>query len=283
LADDGFRGVDVAIPSSGVAESSTSQPVSAWHAGCSDKTADIHFRTGGTMYEPARPLALHGLLPHLLVTTISLFTMAGCAGDDTQSDTLSDLPAPKDATLAGDPAGPDGSEAQAQQGSEGSCSKYPSGSRTDGNGTTWWWWYFHWQSASPDLAGFCATYGSGAVMVLEVAVPPNPSAGASPASTLPPCTSDEIWQGSSRACSVANAFRFEAPCTTGEMLVELPSENTFNGYYHFESAEVPAPPRHLVNQDVHCSRDLFVTAPNSGPLVPDGGPGLDEGPGIDGV
>jgi len=234
------------------------------------------------MHKPAHLLTLHGLLPHLLAVASALLPTGGCAGDDTPSDALSDLPAPEDAAMLAELPGPDtsGGGVQAENG-EG-CSKYPSTSRTDDNGTTWWWWYFHWQSASPDLPDFCATYGAGAMMVLEVAVPANPSASASSASALPPCTSDEIWQGSSHACTVANAFRFEAPCTTGELLIELPSEYAFDGYYHFESAEVPAPPRHLVNQDLDCSRDLFVTAPSFGPLAPDGTSGLDGGPGIDG-
>jgi len=148
------------------------------------------------------------------------------------------------------------------------CSKYPTTSRTDSQGTTWWSWYLHWQSAGVsvasgvnDLASFCATYGDGALMVAEVMVPRN----ASPDTSLPACTQAEIMSGGDRACAVAGAYRFEAPCGAGELLFELPSESAFNGFYHFGSNAVPSPPRHLIMQDVHCPRDLYVVAPTRGP------------------
>lgn len=151
----------------------------------------------------------------------------------------------------------------------GDCSKYPRSTRTDSDGTTWSWWYLHWQNASTDLDAFCATFGADASMIVEATFPRNPA----PTSTLPLCSQDEILNGSDRPCAVADAYRFEAPCTAGELLFELPSDAAFNGYYHFESPDVPGLPRHLVRQDVHCTRDLFIVAPTPGPtpLGADGG------------
>jgi hypothetical protein len=203
-------------------------------------------------------------LPHVFVLAISLVANAGCSNDGKLSDVLApgDAAPPADATLPDGNTPPEiGLEA------ERSCSQYPATSRTDSNGTTWYWWYLHWQSASNDLAGFCASYGASASMVVEVGIPQNPS----PQTTLPICTNDEIWNGGSRACAVADSYRFEAPCGAGELLFELPSQNGFDGFYHFESAQLPALPRHLITQDVHCSRDLYVTAPAPGPLVLDAG------------
>jgi hypothetical protein len=51
----------------------------------------------------------------------------------------------------------------------------------------------------------------------------------------------------------------------------LPSVSTFDGYFHFESAEVPGLARHLVHQNVHCARDLFITVPSPGPVTLDAG------------
>jgi hypothetical protein len=147
------------------------------------------------------------------------------------------------------------------------CSKYPVTSRTDANGVTWWWWYFHWDTVT-GLPGLCASYGTGAKMVVEVAFPAN----SSPTTSLPECTNDEIQNGGTRACAVASAYRFDAECTAAGLLFELPSQYAFDGYYHIESAEVPAAPRKLVQQDVHCSRDLYVAGgPAMGPIVADGG------------
>jgi hypothetical protein len=158
-------------------------------------------------------------------------------------------------------------EATSDVSPEGSCSKYPRSSRTDDNGTTWYWWYLHWQSVSPDLDAFCATFGDDAMMVVEVDFPQNPA----PTTTLPTCSSDEITKGSSQSCAVAGAYRFEAACRAGELLFELPSDAAFHGNYHVESTQAPGMPRHTVNQDVHCTRDLFITAPSQGPITADGG------------
>jgi len=143
-----------------------------------------------------------------------------------------------------------------------SCSKYPVTSREDDGGVTWWWWYFHWQSTA-GLADLCASYGAGAMMVVEVAAPRNPT----PSTTLPECSTEEVLRGGTRACAVANSFRFVTPCDAGEMLFELPSEYAFNGYYHIESAQVPAAPRHPIMQDVHCTRDLYVAGGPTAALV----------------
>ena len=160
-------------------------------------------------------------------------------------DTASDLPPPADA-----------------------CPTYPATSRVDNAGTTWWWWHFHWNFVQ-DLPGICASYGADAKMVVEVDVPQDPDAS----SSLPVCTTDELLNGGTRACADANAFRFETDCTAAELLFELPSENTFHGWYHIETAQVPAAPRQLITQDVHCSRDGFVTAgPGPAPSPADGGP-----------
>jgi hypothetical protein len=98
--------------------------------------------------------------------------------------------------------------------------------------------------------------------VLEVDYPQNPA----PTTSLPTCTSDEVRSGTTRACAMDKTYRFAVPCTAGSLLLELPSQNTFHGYYHLESAALSTMSRHLANQDVHCSRDIFITAPSWGPV-----------------
>lgn len=217
------------------------------------------------MYRSSRTQAPHRILSHVLAATVGVAAAMGCGG----GGELPGARSPEDGAKPTDGLVPDSSTQPASRESgDGSCSKYPATTRTDSNGTTWYWWYLDWQSASTDLARFCATYGAGASMIVEVAVPQNPS----PTTTLPVCTSDEIRNGGSRACAIADSYRFEAPCVAGEMLFELPSENAFNGYYHFESAAFPAQPRHLVNQDVHCTRDLYLAALEPGAILVDAGP-----------
>lgn len=224
------------------------------------------------MHRSARSPIFQVLLSHVLVVAVGLDGAVGCGGNNRSPDarTSPDLDKADTADLPDASTQPDSS----LDGNE-SCSKYPTTTRIDSNGTTWYWWYLHWQSASTDLGAFCASYGAPASMVVEVAVPQNPS----PTTPLPICTNEEIWKGGDHACAVAGSYRFEAPCGAGELLFELPSENTFNGHYHFESAQVPAAPRHIINQDVHCARDLYVTAPSPGPIALDAGAGIDSGDG----
>jgi hypothetical protein len=125
----------------------------------------------------------------------------------------------------------------------------------------WWWWYFHWEAVG-DLSGFCASHGDGAKMVLEVIVPRN----SSPSATLPECTGDEILLGGTRACVVPNSYRFEVDCTAGGLLFELPSDQSFTGYYHVESAQVPAAARRMVLQDAACVRDVSVGSSQDGSM-----------------
>ena len=134
------------------------------------------------------------------------------------------------------------------------CSLYPLTSREGSTGPAWYWWYFHWDAIG-DLRGFCASYGDGAKMVLEVVDPRN----SAPSTALPPCASDEISRGGTRACVVPDSYRFEVDCTAGGLLFELPSDRAFTGYYHVESAQVPGAARHAVVQDPNCARDVYIT------------------------
>ena len=132
------------------------------------------------------------------------------------------------------------------------CSEYPSTSRVDSAGVTQWWWHFHW--SAENLAAACATYGIGAKMVLEVDVPSQPTVGTSDLN----CTTDEVVNGTTRTCTIQGAYRFEADCTAGQMLFELPSQNTFHGWYHIEGALVTTTMRSLLGQGVECPRSVFV-------------------------
>jgi hypothetical protein len=150
-----------------------------------------------------------------------------------------------------------------------SCNLPP---RVDAEGVTQWSWRLQWWG-NGDLAAACASYGAEAKMVMEVDVPTNPRAS----STLPDCTTDEVLSGATRACAIAGAYRFEADCAAGELRFELPSENTFHGYYHIEGAAVVETMRHLLGQNVECSRQVFTrTGVSAAPPAPDAGaPGPD--------
>lgn len=69
---------------------------------------------------------------------------------------------------------------------------------------------------------------------------------------------DEIASGGTHACAISDAYRFEAACTAGGLLFELPSELTFTGYYHVESTLVPGEPRRTVFRRTTCVRDVYV-------------------------
>jgi len=131
--------------------------------------------------------------------------------------------------------------------------QYPLDSHVDATGNTVWWWRFHWQD--PNLATTCAAWGADAKIILEVDVPTNPSGSGT---TLPTCALDTLSTGVGPQCAMANAWRFEAVCTDSQLMVDLPSIDTFHGYYHVESTTYSNSPRHLVSQDVHCSRDLYL-------------------------
>jgi len=151
----------------------------------------------------------------------------------------------------------------------GTCSNYPSAPRVDSAGVSQWSWYLHWFGATGDLASTCASYGAGAKMVLEVDVPQDPAAS----NTLPDCSVDEVQSGASQVCAIAGAYRFEADCAAGKVLFEMPSQSTFHGYYHIEGPLASVVYRHLVSQDVHCTRDLYLpTGLAAAPSVGDAGP-----------
>ena len=143
-----------------------------------------------------------------------------------------------------------------------SCSAPP---RADDAGVPQWSWYFLWPSSEP-LASVCASYGAGAKMVLEVDLPTDPHAS----SSLPDCTTDEVVNGTTRACAIAGAYRFEIDCTAGALYFELPSENTIHAWYHMEGALVTKIKRYVVGQGVECARSVFVVGFAALP-VPDGG------------
>jgi hypothetical protein len=152
-----------------------------------------------------------------------------------------------------------------------SCNAPP---RVDDAGVSQWSWYFHWSSSEP-LASVCASYGVGAKVVLEVDLPTDPHAS----SPLPACTTDEVRNGTSRACVIAGAYRFEVDCAAGELYFELPSENTIHAWYHMEGSLVTQIRRYIVGQGVECSRSIFVVGfaaaptPDAGPLPQDAGDG----------
>ena len=161
------------------------------------------------------------------------------------------------------------------------CSLYPLTSRWGSTGPAWYWWYFHWDAIG-DVRGFCASYGDGAKMVIEVVDPRNPA----PSTALPTCASDEILRGGTRACAVPDSYQFEVDCTAGGLLFELPSDRAFTGYYHVESAQVPEAARHPILQDLNCVRDVYIAGSpehgsidagtSDGPTVDAGGPGSAE-------
>ncbi len=145
--------------------------------------------------------------------------------------------------------------------------QYPLDSHVDATGNAVWWWRFHWQDQN--LATTCAAWGADAKMILEVDVPANPSGSGT---ALPTCATDTLSTGSGPRCAMANSWRFETACTDGQLMVELPSSNVFHGYYHVESSAHPNSARHLVSQDDHCSRDLYLpTGLASPPVAPNDG------------
>jgi hypothetical protein len=151
--------------------------------------------------------------------------------------------------------------------------QYPADSHLNAADDTVWWWRFHWQDAN--LAATCAAWGADAKVILEVDVPANPSGSGT---TLPDCALDTLSTGAGPTCAMANAWHFEAVCTDGQLMVELPSSNTFHGYYHVESTNYPNSPRHLVGQDPHCGRDLYLaTGLGNPPATPSDG-GVDTAP-----
>jgi hypothetical protein len=153
-------------------------------------------------------------------------------------------------------------------GSGGNNCQYPSDSHLNAFGDAVWSWRFHWQDVN--LAATCATWGADAKVILEVDVPANPSDSGT---TLPTCALDSLSTGAGSKCAMANAWRFEAVCTDGQLMAELPSSNIFHGYYHVESTAYPNSPRHLVSQDIHCSRDLYLPTGIGSPpaITSDGG------------
>ena len=155
------------------------------------------------------------------------------------------------------------------------CRSLPEPTQVNDAGATLYWWYFHWQDT--DLASTCASYGDGAKMVLEAIVPQNTT----PSEVLPRCTSSEVRNGGMRVCTVSGSFRFEADCTASELLIQLPSQYAFDGYYHIESTQFPNPPRGMVWQDVHCGHDLYTGGPAPAPVKPDAGSPSDTGPPAD--
>lgn len=151
--------------------------------------------------------------------------------------------------------------------------QYPLDSHVDATGNTVWWWRFHWQD--PNLATTCAAWGADAKIILEVDVPTNPSGSGT---TLPTCALDTLSTGVGPQCAMANAWRFEAVCTDSQLMVDLPSIDTFHGYYHVESTTYSNSPRHLVSQDVHCSRDLYLPTGIGSPPATTNDSGVDAPP-----
>ena len=140
------------------------------------------------------------------------------------------------------------------------CPNYPSGYRVDSDGGLWWWRHFGWKQ--DDLASVCASYGPGAKMVLETSVGMPP-----PVTDLPVCSNAETMGGGSHACAMSGFWRFEADCTAGEMLFEVPWQTAVSGYYHIESAQIPDSARRVVTADTTCYREQ---RPGTGPILPAG-------------
>src|ERR1017187_5217193 len=104
-----------------------------------------------------------------------------------------------------------------------------------------------------------------------MSMPPGIPSGSGTA--LPACATDTLSTGVGPQCAMANSWRFETACTDGQLMVELPSRDVFHGYYHVESGAYPNSARHLVSQDVHCSRDLYLVTGLASPpaAISDGG------------
>jgi hypothetical protein len=189
-------------------------------------------------------------------------------GADPRPDGAPDVPVDRAPDLA---LGPDLSPDQGPGVDLTSGCQYPAESHVGSDGQAWWWWRFHWQDTS-----VCAAWGSDAKLIVEVDAPANPGDASG---GLRACTLDELWLDNAAPCAMANTWRFQASCTAGELLLDLPSSNLFHGYYHVESSTFPSSARHLINQDIHCSRDLYLptgigTAPAK---LPDGGVDSDDG------
>ena len=140
----------------------------------------------------------------------------------------------------------------------------PSESHVDGDGATTWSWHFVWQR--DNLANVCASYGTGAKMVLEI----EGSVLVGPASTLPTCTNEEVMGIGSRTCVASGMGRLEADCLAGELQFEMTTNQAPrigyvypSGYYHVESQENPNTARKFVQTDTDCSSELI---PHSGPI-----------------
>lgn len=198
----------------------------------------------------------------------------GTGGRGNNCQSTSPFPSTCDTAPASAPdvsPGPDTSHAP-DISPDSSC-QYPPNSQVNATGDTVWWWRFHWQD--PSAWSSCAAWGADAKMVLEVDVPANLSGSGT---SLPTCSSDALWTGAGPACAMADAWRFETACTDGQLLVELPSLNTFHGYYHMESSAYPNSPRNLVSQDAHCNRDLYLGAGFGSPPSTGNDGGVDSPP-----
>jgi hypothetical protein len=169
------------------------------------------------------------------------------------------LPTPPDLVVPNPDLGPAPDTTWLPPADAWSCSAPP---RVDDAGVSQWSWYFHWASS----AETCASYGAVAKMVLEIDFPTDPQ----PSRALPDCTTDEVRNGTTRACMIAGAYRYEIDCNAGELYFDLPSPNTIHGWYHMEGARVTKIQRYIISQGVECSRMIGVVG--FGPLpAPDGG------------
>ena len=107
------------------------------------------------------------------------------------------------------------------------------GAYPDGGATRWVWSY---DPQVTDFSGLCASYGPRPRLILEVVV----KGASNPLAPLPLCTAAEMANGGSRACSVGDAYRFVADCSSAGMLIELPTDGAaLEAYVHLENGVVP--------------------------------------------
>ena len=131
------------------------------------------------------------------------------------------------------------------------CRVLPGPDTSDGGVKRWVWRY---TPEPADLWNVCDSYGSIPKLILEVVVKgyPNPRAG------LPYCTANEVAMGATRACAVADAFRFVADCDQADMLIELPTDQpALEAYVHVESRNVTSSPRQMATVASQCERLLL--------------------------
>jgi hypothetical protein len=106
---------------------------------------------------------------------------------------------------------------------------------TDGGGELWQWRIRWVPEAGKTLADVCGGHGASAVVEVKI---------------------DVLDRG-----AIAQPLVFSAPCTQGELLLDLPSRTVFHGYRRLRDPDTERTTGwSVMTNDVHCPRDVFFVA-----------------------